>query len=309
MLSFKSGQRIAEVNYAKKKKGKKDNLTIYVKDNDTEKSEITHINRANLLPSSFFKKLPPTNVQLLKKALNESKKGYLNNNLNLQALYDDGQQKLEKLEKKYFEIPPEIGKIEAVPMQESSRIGVFGPAGVGKSTWIGNFFKKYLQYYKDNKIYIFSPKLNDPAFEKIKAVEYVKIDDSILHDPLNVDEFRDSICVFDDIESITDKKLNNAVRVFRDQCYEIGRAPYNITTIAVHHVILGNERTKVILNESDEVVLFPKSNFAAISNLCKRYYGFTKDQLEYVRDVPSRWVVVKRSFPTTVISENAVKIL
>lgn len=306
MISLKSGLRVAEVNLGKKKSEKQ---IIYVKDSDIGPSEVKHMDKSKLLPKSFFKGLPPANVQLLKNAINTNKKIMIGDNLNMQAKYDMAQEELGKLEKKYLEIPPQLGKVEPVPMQESSRIGVFGPAGVGKSTWISNFFKKYLEYYKDNKIYIFSPKLDDPAFKKIKNLSYVKLDDSLIKDPLDVSEFKDSICCFDDIESITDKKLNNAVRVFRDQCYEIGRAPTNITTIAVHHVILANDRTKIILNESDQVVLFPKSNFAAISNLCKRYYGFTKDQLEYLRDVPSRWAVVKRSYPTTIITENAVKVL
>lgn len=306
MISLKSGQRIAEVNLGKKKKDKQ---VIYIKDNDLDESEINHKDKSSLLPKSFFKRLPPSNVQTLKYAINTNNKRILNDNLNMQALYDAAQEELKKLTKKYLEIPSDLGKIEPIPMAESSRIGVFGPSGVGKSTWISAFFKKYLEYYKDNKIYIFSPKLDDPAFKKIKNLSYVKLDDSLIKDPLDVSEFKDSICCFDDIESITDKRLNNAVRVFRDQCYEVGRAPYNITTIAVHHVILANDRTKIILNESDQVVLFPKSNFAAISNLCKRYYGFTKDQLEYLRDVPSRWAVVKRSYPTTIITENAVKVL
>lgn len=306
MISLKSGQRIAEVNLGKKKKDKQ---IIYIKDNDLDESEIKHKDKSSLLPKSFFKRLPPANAQALKTAINSNSKFTLNDNLNLHALYDTAQEDLKKLTKKYLEIPPELGKIEPVPMAESSRIGVFGPAGVGKSTWISNFIKKYLEYYKDNKVYVFSPKLDDPAFKKIKNLHYVKLDDSLVKDPLDVSEFKDSICLFDDIESITDKRLNNAVRVFRDQCYEIGRAPTNITTIAVHHVILANQATKIILNESEEVVLFPKSNFSAVSNLCRRYYGFDRDQLNYLKDVPSRWVVIKRSYPTCIISENAIKVL
>jgi len=306
MISFKFGQRICEIVNKKKKKEKK---VVYVLDNENEKSEVVHNNKSNLLPKSFYKKLSPNHTLLIKKAIDTNNKNLLMDNLNLQALYTTAQEDLIKLQKKYLEVDGVNEKIEVVPMQESSRIAVFGPAGVGKSTWISNFFRKYLEYYKNNSIYIFSPKLDDPAFKKIKNLHYVKLDDSLLRDPLDVSEFKDSICCFDDIESITDKRLNNAVRIFRDQCYEIGRAPTNITTIAVHHVILANDRTKVILNESDEVVVFPKSNFSAISNLCKRYYGFTKDNLEYLRDVPSRWAVIKRSFPTTIITENAVKII
>ena len=140
--------------------------------------------------------------------------------------------------------------------------------------------KKYLEYYKDNKVYVFSPKLDDPAFKKIKNLHYVKLDDSLVKDPLDVSEFKDSICLFDDIESITDKRLNNAVRVFRDQCYEIGRAPTNITTIAVHHVILANDRTKIILNELTMYICWKKN--LKKNRILTEYYGIDESYLKNI---------------------------
>lgn len=310
MISFKSGVRLAEVEYKNKKKS---NKTIYVKDDDgTTKPEVTNINKDELLPKSFYTSIKNPSahgVLLLKKAIRDNKPDLVKKYENLTNAYYLAVDLLKDLNKKYFNVPKDEGKIVPVPMEQSSRIGVFGPSGVGKSTWISGFIKKYLEYYPKNHVYVFSPKLDDPAFKGIKNLDYVKLDSSVIEYPFDVKEFSDSICLFDDIESITDKGINMAVRRFRDQCYEIGRAPANITTIAVHHVILANEKTKIILNESDEVVLFPKSNFSAIESLCRRYYGMTKDQLNYIKDIPSRWVVVKRSYPTTIISENAVKVL
>jgi len=309
MLSFKSGQQIAEVEFKNKKMKPK---TLYVKDDEGEKSDITGLDKSEILPKSFYtglKNVGTTQIALLKKAIKESKVGYLANNLNLKLAYEEAQKLLKDLERKNYIIPRTDGQINPIPLQESSRIGVFGPSGVGKSTFISKWLKTYKEKYKKNKIYIFSPKLDDPAFKGIKDLHYVKLDDTILSNVLDVTEFPNSVCIFDDIESITDRALNNAVRIFRDQCYEIGRAPTNITTIAVHHIILGNQATKIILNESEEVVLFPKSNFSAVSNLCRRYYGFGRDDLNYLKEVPSRWVVIKRSYPTCIISENAVKVL
>lgn len=308
MLSFKSGERLAEVVNAKGKTIK----TIYVKEDTGEKSEIPVGNRDELLPKSFYTSIKGTNSMhqlMIRRAIRENKIELLKNNNNLETSFRIGNDLIKDLEKKYFSIPKGQGKMVPVPMYESSRIGVFGPSGVGKSTWISSFFKKYLEYYPKNDIYIFSPKLDDPAYKGIKKLHYVKINEDILEDPLDVMEFKNAICCFDDIESITDRRLNDAVRIFRNACYEIGRSPANITTIAVHHVILANEKTKIILNESDQVVLFPKSNFSQIKSLCARYYGFGRDDLNYVKDVPSRWVCIKRSYPTTIISENAVKVL
>ena len=311
MISLKHGTRIAEITLNKEKKKTKPVL-VYIQEDEGQKTEISNKNKDELLPKSFYTSIKSVNsngILLLKKAIRDRNPTILSRYEKLMTAYNFADEIINDLDKKYFSIPKDQGKLTPIPIQDSSRIAVFGPSGVGKSTWISSFMKKYIEYYPKNNIYVFSPKKDDEAFKNIKNLHYVKIDESILDEPLDVSEFKDSICCFDDIESITDKHLNIAITKFRNQCYEIGRSPSNITTIAVHHVILASEKTKIILNESDQVVLFPKSNFSQIESLCRRYYGMTKDQLNYIRDIPSRYVVVKRSYPTTILSENAVKIL
>ena len=310
MLSLSKGSPIATINY---KDSKKKATTVYINDgDDAEKEEaiITSANLDELLPKSFYtglKNVNASNMLLLKRAIRLNKVSLLGGGNTLNNAYTLAQELLEELSRKYLEIPKSIGKIDVIPICESSRIAIFGPSGVGKSTFTGNWLKQYKRLYPKNSIYIFSPILHDPAFDAVKP-EYVKIDISILEEPLDVKEFKSSCCVFDDTESITNKELNRAIATFRDECYQIGRHE-NITTVSITHVILNSSASKVILNESDSVCLFPRSNFSAISNLCRRYYGFDRSSLQYLKDVKSRYAVVKRSYPTTIITENAIKIL
>ena len=309
MLSLSRGTPIAKLSLNKKK-----DKIVYVTDVDEEEeNDIDSGKRDEVLPKSFYTELrniTPANLNLLKRAIRYGDKSILksSNQISLDA-FDKAQIFLKELLRKNIEIPRSEGKIEVIPNPDSwtGHYAVFGPSGVGKSTWIGNFLSNYKKEYPKNKIYVFSPLRDDPAFKHLK-VEYVKIDESIVEDPLDVQEFENSVLVFDDIESIKEKVLRDAVQNFRDQVMETGRH-FNEVSISVSHIILNGPSTKRMLNECDRVVLFPKSNFNAISNLCRRYYGFGKDELNYMKSVPSRWVCIKRSYPTAIISEQAIKLL
>ena len=310
MLSFKSGQLIAELEIFDGKK--KLHKQIFVKDDDGSESEIKQIDLSSLIPKSFYTSMRNVNSQnmiLFKKAIKENNKKYLNNNFNLEQYFETAMDLVKEIKKKVLIIPKEVKHtLFPVPMAESSRSYIGGPAGCGKSTWIAHYLKEYNKKYKKNDIYVFSPKLHDVAFEG-KKLDYVKIDSTILENPLNVKEFYNSICIFDDIESITDKNLYAAVETFMKECYQIGRHPYNISVICVSHILLNGNRTKVQINESDYITMFPSCNFAPCEALCRRYLGFSKDQLSYIKNVNSRWVSIKKSFPQLIISQNEIKIL
>jgi hypothetical protein len=169
---------------------------------------------------------------------------------------------------------------------------------------------QYHRKYKKNDIFIISPSKEDPAFKDLEdIIQYIKIDDSLLDDPLDINEFHNCVIVFDDSEVLgKNKDISKAIERFRDQCLECGRK-LCISTIVVNHVALNGAQTKKVLNECDLVVLFPKANFNSVSNLCKRYYGFGKEDLEFMRKEPSRYCVVKRSFPQAIVSEQAIRLV
>ena len=52
---------------------------------------------------------------------------------------------------------------------------------------------------------MFSSLPNDESLDKIKP-KRIKLDDSIHLDPIKVNELKESVCIFDDIDVISDKK-------------------------------------------------------------------------------------------------------
>ena len=199
-------------------------------------------------------------------------------------------------------------KIQVSPPKGHFAMGVYGSSGVGKSFFISQIVTQFKKMNPDKPIYIFSPIRDDPAFVKLKAI-YIKIDDSILQEELQTSEFTSGLCIFDDIESVS-RQYFKAVSLFRDKCLEVGRHE-GINIICVSHVIQAGNLTKKIINESDLSVVFPRSNFSAIEKLVKNNYGFGREDIKYLRELgkTSRWVCIKRSYPTAIISENEVKIV
>jgi len=198
--------------------------------------------------------------------------------------------------------------VQVMPPNNHFAMGVYGSSGVGKSFFISQFVKQFKKKFPAKPIYIFSPINDDPAFVKLNAI-YIKIDDSILRDELQTKEFENGLCIFDDIESVS-KQYFKAIQLFRDQCLEVGRHS-GINIISVSHVIQAGNLTKKIINESDMSVVFPRSNFSAIEKLVRNNYGFGRDDIKYLRNLAktSRWVCIKRSYPSAIMSEHEIKIV
>ena len=303
MLSLKSGFEIAQI------RDKKDKIihSIYVKDYDEDSTEQINKDIEKLIDKSFYKNVSPSQIILLKRALRTDNESILKMNQNLLDLYQKGKILLDDQKNKIIVVDKDE-HIQVVPPDSHFSVAVFGPSGVGKSYWIGQYLLAFRKKFKDRPIYVFSPIKDDKAFTKAKPI-YIKIDESILMDPLETVEFQSGLCVFDDIESLS-KQYYNVISEFRDKCLEVGRHN-GIDIISVHHVIQGGNSTKKIINESDMSIVFPRSNFAAIEKLCRQTYGFDKKDVAYIREVSkkSRWVCIKRSYPSCIISEHEIKIV
>ena len=119
--------------------------------------------------------------------------------------YDDDEIKSEEGEDS-FNI--DSGKFELLPNtieRQRHNIYVCGRSGSGKSTWCRNYIKNYLKMKKGNSVYIFSALESDDAFDDLK-VNRIILDEDIVENPIDPDELRDSLVIYDDIDSLSDPK-------------------------------------------------------------------------------------------------------
>lgn len=202
-----------------------------------------------------------------------------------------------------------LNKGELIPMpreidNQVEFIYIGGPSGSGKSTYAGNYINFYKKMFPKNKVYLFSPKDEDPELDRNK-INRIVIDEGLLEDPMTVDEFKNSLVVFDDIKSIIDKKLKKEVERVRDMLLNTGRSS-NVYVITTNHQLTDYKETRDQINEASAITFFPGAlGHEQIKYVLGRKLGLQKDLINKILTLPSRWVTLyKRSNPKYILHEK-----
>lgn len=316
MLSLTKGREIASITHGKLK-GKTIKLSI---DDDlkggccsdeSETDEEIDEKEYNISPYDYItvdeiKKMGKgLNKQSFKKLTKSIGLNKLPSDDKLKSIYKKAQKKVK--EKSEKEIYIEDGQVYPIPSEKSERIYICGPTGSGKSFFISQYIKLFQKKYPKMKIYIFSDVDSDEALDKFKNIVRVKLDESIVEKPIEASEFQTgSLIIFDDIDSIIDKKILQAVETLRDHILKRGRHE-NLYCLVSNHLSTDYKRTRVILNECSAVVVYPKSGSSSgISYLLSKYCGMNKDQINKVFSLNSRWVYINKNYPLyTVFNHGA----
>jgi hypothetical protein len=192
---------------------------------------------------------------------------------------------------------------------------VFGPARSGKSIWTGNYLCEYATIYPDNPIYIVSRKSSDEAFEGVELnyIDYTKFYDPKTKKatPMNTDDFPPNcLVVFDDFDSIDPKPLFDAVNAMLTDLLNVGGSKH-ISIIVTNHLGSDYKRTRGILNEAHNIVVFPRaSNPESIRYVLSKYAGIDKADInKIICKVPSRWVCIRKVYPKCVIHSSGAYVL
>ena len=127
-------------------------------------------------------------------------------------------------------------KFQHIPdtTKERDLLYITGPSGSGKSTYTRKYLEQYAKQFKSRPIYLFSSLPSDESLDNIKP-NSVKLDDSLHTVPIKVQEFKESVCIFDDIDVISDKTIREAVYNILGQILEIGRH-FKINCIVTNHL-------------------------------------------------------------------------
>ena len=168
-----------------------------------------------------------------------------------------------------------------------------------------NWLKKYNDHPQARKIYIFSRVKEDKPLDRFKNLERVDLDEFIQNKP-QIEEYKDGILIFDDIDTILNKLLVKVLRNFRDDILECGRH-YGITCISTSHIIMNFGATRTLINEAQAVVLFPRgSSFQQVKGFLDRYLGFSNYDIDIIKNLPTRWIFIWKEYPKYLIYEKGV---
>lgn len=213
----------------------------------------------------------------------------------------DGEQPV----KSFTEIPLKDGKYQQIPNPDTEReiLYIVGPSGSGKSYYTKAYIEQYKKKHKKAEIFLFSALKEDETLDKVKP-KRILIDDRLVSDPIQVEEFAGCCVIFDDVDVISNKAHREAVYSILNQILEVGRH-HKTTCIVTNHLPTAGKDTRRIINESHSVTYFPHSGSAGqMKRLLTEYLGLDSKTLKRVRKQQTRWATVFKNYPMAILTEK-----
>lgn len=200
---------------------------------------------------------------------------------------------------------------QLIPNPETERqiLYITGSSGSGKSYFTRMYCNEFTKIFPKRHIYLFSSIGDDSSIDAIKGLKRIKFGKEFLDEEFIIDDFKDSLVIFDDTDCITDKKLRNKVNGILGMILETGRHTNTYCIYTSHLACAGND-TKRILNEAHSITFFPATaGGRTLKYLMDNYLGLDKREISYVKNLPSRWITILKTYPKVVVSEKDIFLL
>jgi len=181
-----------------------------------------------------------------------------------------------------------------------------GSTGSGKSFMA----EKIIECIKPSVIYIFSS-IDDGDYSKFKNVQRIDLIDLMDRNGLDIHqiyEFMEPNCcaVFDDIMSFG-AKMSKPYLELRLIMLQKSRHKGQSVLVVEQTAQSGNAKgSREVLLNCQYFYCFPKNNFRAFNNLATQYLGLDKAQIEKMKNLKSRYVMINKNYPSYYISSSEI---
>ena len=116
------------------------------------------------------------------------------------------------------------------------------------------------------------------------------------------DKEEKSLIIFDDFDTVK-KSLFEKLNLLLNSILQIGRSS-GIYCIVSKHVLNDAKYTKIIWLENTKLVVFVNGlTRYSIDYALKKYLGLSRDHIDYIMNLHTRWVCINRN-PLYAVTEN-----
>ena len=190
------------------------------------------------------------------------------------------------------------------PNKDRNSYYVFGPSGSGKSWFCSGILQQWSKLNPKQEIFLFSQLFDDPVLDKIKNLRRIDVN-TLIEEPIDVYDIpQGSFVIMDDVDSIPNKKVLEAVEALENSIHQVGRK-LQINIIKTSHLGSNGLKTRMVLSESQYITIYPQSgSWHQIQYILKTYVGLSTNDLARIKNLPSRWVCISKCAPQYVLSET-----
>jgi hypothetical protein len=202
-------------------------------------------------------------------------------------------------------LPPEEDPEHPVTGMQSDRIYIAGLPGAGKSSIVAQYTKDFIKLFPDKRVILFSDVEEDPLLDEIEEIERIPLDEDFYENGVHPEELSNSLCIFDDIDSIQSKNIRLKAETLRDSLIQRGRHENICHVISTSHLACNSKQTKVPIQQASHIIVFPgRGAVNGIDYICSKYVGLNPKQSKKLDQLKSRWVCFRLEAPRTIITQH-----
>lgn len=202
--------------------------------------------------------------------------------------------------------------------EDRDTLYIAGSTGSGKTEFATDYINYYLQINPNNDVVIFPANCEDKTLhrnldledEAIDIVDICSKDENgqyrIISEKVNLKDFSNSLVVFDDRTQVMDpyadkiqvKELQNFMEKLNETVISVGRHQ-NTAVISIQQLLLNYRETRLLINDSKYVVVFPRGGGRHLIEMYLHTYLGVKDKaiLNEIYSWNTRWIVFHQKFP------------